>query len=193
MDLNKENMKKMRELIVFTIILLIALWNYKLLFEWIGFAFGIVTPFLIGGGIAFVLNVPMSFFEETLFGNKRVKEKKLAKRLARPLSLVLTIVAVIGVVVPAPFLKKAITLSKSLSKSTSRLFSHARISLLSVNNSSRKCCASGTNACIVFPSESTVCASSGITTNITRTTTDEICEKYVNSVVKVIEDQGLTE
>ena len=90
MDLNKENMKKMRELIVFTIILLIALWNYKLLFEWIGFAFGIVTPFLIGGGIAFVLNVPMSFFEETLFGNKRVKEKKLAKRLARPLSLVLT-------------------------------------------------------------------------------------------------------
>ena len=44
MDLNKENMKKMRELIVFTIILLIALWNYKLLFEWIGFAFGIVTP-----------------------------------------------------------------------------------------------------------------------------------------------------
>ena len=103
MDLNKENMKKMRELIVFTIILLIALWNYKLLFEWIGFAFGIVTPFLIGGGIAFVLNVPMSFFEETLFGNKRVKEKKLAKRLARPLSLVLTIVAVIGVVVLVMF------------------------------------------------------------------------------------------
>lgn len=93
----------MRELIVFTIILLIALWNYKLLFEWIGFAFGIVTPFLIGGGIAFVLNVPMSFFEETLFGNKRVKEKKLAKRLARPLSLVLTIVAVIGVVVLVMF------------------------------------------------------------------------------------------
>lgn len=84
MDLNKENMKKMRELIVFTIILLIALWNYKLLFEWIGFAFGIIMPFLIGGGIAFVLNVPMSFFEEKLFGNKRMKEKKLAKRLARP-------------------------------------------------------------------------------------------------------------
>ena len=45
----------------------------------------------------------MSFFEETLFGNKRVKEKKLAKRLARPLSLVLTIVAVIGVVVLVMF------------------------------------------------------------------------------------------
>lgn len=50
-----------------------------------------------------MLNVPMSFFEETLFGNKRVKEKKLAKRLARPLSLVLTIVAVIGVVVLVMF------------------------------------------------------------------------------------------
>ena len=103
MDLNKENMKKMRELIVFTIILLIALWNYKLLFEWIGFAFGIIMPFLIGGGIAFVLNVPMSFFEEKLFGNKRMKEKKLAKRLARPLSLVLTITVLIGVVVLVMF------------------------------------------------------------------------------------------
>ena len=46
MDLNKENMKKMRELIVFTIILLIALWNYKLLFEWIGFAFALLLHFL---------------------------------------------------------------------------------------------------------------------------------------------------
>ena len=40
----------------------------------------LLTPFLIGGGIAFVLNVPMSFFEETLFGNKRVKEKKLDEK-----------------------------------------------------------------------------------------------------------------
>ena len=97
MDLNKENMKKMRELIVFTIILLIALWNYKLLFEWIGFAFGIVTPFLIGGGIAFVLNVPMSFLEKKIFENVK-KKNKIVRKLKRPISLILTIVLVVGVI-----------------------------------------------------------------------------------------------
>ena len=62
MKLDKENMRKMRELILFTIIILIALWNYKMIFDAIVFILGIVLPFLVGGAIAFVLNVPMSFF-----------------------------------------------------------------------------------------------------------------------------------
>ena len=47
MKLDRENMRKMKELIVFTIIILIALWNYNILFEWIGFAFGIIFPFIL--------------------------------------------------------------------------------------------------------------------------------------------------
>ena len=62
MKLDKENMRKMRELILFTIIILIALWNYKMIFDAIVFILGIVLPFLVGGAIAFVLNVPMSFW-----------------------------------------------------------------------------------------------------------------------------------
>ena len=103
MDLNKENMKKMRELIVFTAIILIGLWNYRILVDWAKFAFGIIFPFLLGGGIAFVLNVPMSFLEEKLFKNRHVKDKKVAQRLARPVSLVLTIAMVIGVIVLVMF------------------------------------------------------------------------------------------
>ena len=90
MKLDRENMRKMKELIVFTIIILIALWNYNILFEWIGFAFGIIFPFILGGGIAFILNVPMSFLEKKIFYNRYLKDKKIANRLARPLSLVLT-------------------------------------------------------------------------------------------------------
>ena len=67
MKLDRENMRIMKELIVFTIIILIALWNYNILFEWIGFAFGIIFPFILGGGIAFILNVPMSFLEKRSF------------------------------------------------------------------------------------------------------------------------------
>ncbi len=103
MNLNKENMGKLKELILFTVILLIALWNYRIVFGGIKFVFGIVFPFLLGGGIAFVLNVPMRFLEERLFGNKYLKDKKLAKRLSRPVSLVLTLAVVISVVVLVMF------------------------------------------------------------------------------------------
>src|SRR5699024_7854882 len=86
MKLDKENMRKMIQLILFTIIILIALWNYKMIFDAIRFVFGIIFPFLLGGGIAFVLNVPMSFFEEKLFYNRYLKDKKIANRIARPRS-----------------------------------------------------------------------------------------------------------
>lgn len=103
MNLNKENMRKLRELILFTIIILIALWNYLLIFEAIRFVFGIVFPFLLGGAIAFVLNVPMSFLEEKLFRNRFVRDKKPFRKLARPMSLILTLIIVIGVVVLVMF------------------------------------------------------------------------------------------
>ena len=90
MNLNKENMRKLKELILFTIIILIALWNYRLLFEWAGAALRIILPFILGGGIAFILNIPMSFLEEKIFKNRHLKEKKIAQKLARPVSLVLT-------------------------------------------------------------------------------------------------------
>lgn len=103
MNLSKENMKKMKELILFTVIILIALWNYELLFKWAKFAFGIIFPFLLGGGIAFILNVPMSFLEKKIFANRYTKDSKIARRLARPVSLVLTIAIVLGVLILVMF------------------------------------------------------------------------------------------
>lgn len=103
MNLNKENMRKLRELILFTVIILIALWNYRLLFEWVGAAFRIILPFLLGGGIAFILNIPMSFLEEKIFGNRHLKDKKIVKKLSRPVCLILTLAIVIGVVVLVMF------------------------------------------------------------------------------------------
>lgn len=103
MIFDKRSIKELRKLILFTIVILIALWNYAIVFEWIGFAFSIIFPFLLGGGIAFILNVPMSFLEEKIFYNKYLKDKKIANRLARPLSLVLTLAIVVGIIVIVMF------------------------------------------------------------------------------------------
>lgn len=104
MNFDDKSIKQLRRLILFTIVILIALWNYAIIFGWIRFAFGIIFPFLLGGAIAFVLNVPMNFLEEKIFHNKYLKEKKAAKKLARPVSLILTIAIVIGVVVLVMFI-----------------------------------------------------------------------------------------
>lgn len=104
MNFDDKSMKQLRRLILFTIVILIALWNYAIIFGWIRFAFGIIFPFLLGGAIAFVLNVPMNFLEEKIFHNKYLKEKKAVKTLARPVSLILTIAIVIGVVVLVMFI-----------------------------------------------------------------------------------------
>ena len=64
---------------------------------------GIIFPFALGGAIAFVINVPMSFLEKKLFGKAKEKGSKAAGKLARPVSLLLTIVLVVGVIVLVMF------------------------------------------------------------------------------------------
>lgn len=101
MDLNKETMRKIRELILFTLVILIALWKYNLVIDFLGFILNIIFPFLLGGAIAFILNVPMSFLEGKIFGNERAEEKPIRKsirKFARPCSLTLTILCVVGVI-----------------------------------------------------------------------------------------------
>lgn len=97
MDLNKKSMKKIRELIVFTAILVVALWKFDTVLEGAKNVWGILFPFVLGGAIAFVINVPMSFLEKKIFG-KTKDGNKVGKKLARTISLLLTIILAVGVI-----------------------------------------------------------------------------------------------
>jgi len=98
MNLDKENLKKIRGLILFTIFVLVALWNYELVFDGIQFVWGVIFPFVLGGVIAFIVNIPMRFFEEKLFNKAKKAKKKWADKLARPLSLIITLLVIIGII-----------------------------------------------------------------------------------------------
>ena len=65
-------MKKIRELIVFTAFLVVALWKFDVVIEVLKSIWKIVFPFALGGAIAFVINVPMSFLEKKMLG--KIKE-----------------------------------------------------------------------------------------------------------------------
>ena len=60
-------MKKIRELIVFTAFLVVALWKFDVVLGVLKAIWGIIFPFILGGAIAFLTNVPMSFLEKKIF------------------------------------------------------------------------------------------------------------------------------
>lgn len=89
MELDKETIRKLRGLIVFAVIIVIAGINYRRLFSLAGVILHMALPFLLGGAIAFVLNVPMRNIEKLL----PIKESSFK----RPVALTAAIAAVTAV------------------------------------------------------------------------------------------------
>lgn len=85
-------------LVVLGVTLLVALMNFKTVAGVIGTVFGLFMPLIVGGIIAFILNVPMHFFEKQF---DRINSKKPMKWLAKlgpALSLVITLVLFAAVI-----------------------------------------------------------------------------------------------
>ena len=78
-DFSKLSIKKIRELIVFTALIVVALWKFDVVLGVIKAVWGIIFPFALGGAIAFVINVPMSFLEKKLFGKAKEATKKYSE------------------------------------------------------------------------------------------------------------------
>ena len=97
-------MKKIMALITFAILLYVGLQNTRLVASALRSMARLIAPFLIGGCIAFVLNVPMRFFEKNLCTGPRAAKTKKLHKLKRVGSLLLTLAVVIGVIVIVLFM-----------------------------------------------------------------------------------------
>lgn len=98
MELNQENIRKIKEIILFTAVIIVCLWKYETVLDILFFVLNILTPFILGGAIAFVLNVPMNFVQRHLFDEERIKKSKVLQKMARPVSMILVLIAVLGIV-----------------------------------------------------------------------------------------------
>ena len=97
-ELNKENMKKIRWLIAFSVLLYLGVQNLDVVLKYAKIVWGLLLPFVLGGAMAFVLNVPMAFIERHVFGKAKEKEDRrgrAAAKFARPVSLLFSIVLVV--------------------------------------------------------------------------------------------------
>lgn len=120
-ELNKDNMKKIMFLIVFTVLVLAGALHMGEVWKAICFLAGVGYPFVLGCALAFLLNMPMRFVERKLFDSLPETKKKKLKKIQRPCSLLLSLILVIAVVmvvilVVVPQLGTTIVeLSKSIS------------------------------------------------------------------------------
>lgn len=99
MNLDKYTIRKVRGLIVFTVLFLIGVYRFEVVVKGFIFLLDIVFPFILGGAIAFILSVPMGQIRKLLFAKIEANPKgKRGERLAHaaaPISLVLSIILVI--------------------------------------------------------------------------------------------------
>ncbi len=87
-------MRNIKGLILFTAVVILVLMKFDFLCLTIGLVFGILKPFIMGGMIAFVINIPMRFYERKLFDNRKKKGKYLMK-CKRGISLLLAFLSVV--------------------------------------------------------------------------------------------------
>lgn len=99
MDLDKKTIRKLSWFVVFLILLYLALNYWTSITGILNYVYGLLLPFILGGCIAFILNIPMNFFEKKLL---KIKVKKLDSLLQSGnviISLVLSCFMIIGIIV----------------------------------------------------------------------------------------------
>ena len=79
-------------IISYIAIIIFALVNFDKIIKMIGYVINILSPFIIGALLAFVLNVLIKFIETKIFG--KIKNGKVWKKIKRPLSITISLILV---------------------------------------------------------------------------------------------------
>ena len=93
MDFSKQQIKTILKIIFVSIAFYFLLREFGVVVSAFRYLWGVVSVFAVGGAIAFVLNVPMRFFEQHYFSRFKHIEK-----FRRPLAFVVTLLTVIGII-----------------------------------------------------------------------------------------------
>lgn len=88
----KEETRKWLKIVLIAIVVYWCLNNLGTLGNFLSTIIKILSPFIIGGIIAFILNIPMRFFE------RKLTKKKKRKKIARVISLILSIIIIVLII-----------------------------------------------------------------------------------------------
>lgn len=95
MEFSRKKMKQIRHLMFLAALLVLIIVYSSQVFWGIQLFFGIIKPFVYGGAIAFVLNIPLRAYEVKVLGRW---QGKMAGKVKRPLCMVLALVSVMIII-----------------------------------------------------------------------------------------------
>lgn len=98
MELNKRSVKRILLIITFTVLLIWGVYNHKQLGEILLGLYSLISPFVIGLCIAYIVNVLLRPVENLWMKLLNKRKGKWPEKLKRPLCLLLTILLVIGII-----------------------------------------------------------------------------------------------
>ncbi len=104
MELSKKTVKRILLIITFTVVLIWGIYNHKLLLNYMGSAYALIRPFVIGLCMAYVVNVIMRPIERMWMKALSKCKGKWVKKLKRPICLLLSILLIIGIILAVVFL-----------------------------------------------------------------------------------------
>ena len=97
---SKSEFKNLVILVIATIVSYWVLNNLSVVGNIFSNILNIIFPFVLGGGLAFILNIPMTFFEKKLLkGRKKKGRKTRNKKLVRIISIIFAIAVVLLVLI----------------------------------------------------------------------------------------------
>ena len=98
LELNKRSVKRILLIITFTVLLIWGVYNHKQLGEILLGLYSLISPFVIGLCIAYIVNVLLRPVENLWMKLLNKRKGKWPEKLKRPLCLLLTILLVIGII-----------------------------------------------------------------------------------------------
>jgi len=104
LELSKKTVKRILLIITFTVLLIWAIYNHKLLLKYIGELYSLISPFVIGLCIAYVVNVIMRPIERLWMKLLSKCKGKWVEKMKRPICLLLSILLVIGIILAVIFI-----------------------------------------------------------------------------------------
>lgn len=85
-------------LATYVVVLAYILLNIQNMYSVFAYVFSLLSPILIGIALAFMLNIPMSFFENKVLKSLASSKKPFIKNLKRPLAILITLFMVFGII-----------------------------------------------------------------------------------------------
>ena len=99
MDIKPDNkFKQSLLLIVIGVLLMSALLNFSEVLGVFNLMIGLFMPLLVGGAIAFIMNVPMSFFERQIDRSSGGRRNRFLEKIKSPLCIIITFAIFVGAI-----------------------------------------------------------------------------------------------